>query len=82
MATAKKLDSGSWRCLAFIGMENGKRKYKSFTAPTKKNIDLPKRPFFKDSTPIFLHRVATFKNIMSKEALNYLRKKVFMIYLL
>lgn len=39
MATAKKLDSGSWRCLAFIGMENGKRKYKSFTAPTKKEAE-------------------------------------------
>ena len=39
MATAKKLDSGSWRCLAFIGMENGKRKYKSFTAPTKKQAE-------------------------------------------
>ena len=39
MATAKRLSSGSWRCLAFIGMEDGKRKYKSFTAPTKKEAE-------------------------------------------
>lgn len=38
MATAKKLPSGSWRCLVFIGIENGKRKYKSFTVkdPSRK----------------------------------------------
>lgn len=40
MAKAKKLASGNWRCLAYIGMENGKRKYKSFTAPTKKEAEL------------------------------------------
>ncbi len=39
MATAKKLESGSWRCLVFIGMESGKRKYKSFTASTKKEAE-------------------------------------------
>lgn len=39
MATAKKLPSGSWRCLIFDRMENGKRKYKSFTAPTKKEAE-------------------------------------------
>lgn len=31
MPTAKKLPSGSWRCQIFVGYENGKRKYKSFT---------------------------------------------------
>lgn len=40
MAKAKKLNSGNWRCLAYIGMENGKRKYKSFTASTKKEAEL------------------------------------------
>lgn len=40
MAKAKKLNSGNWRCLAYIGTENGKRKYKSFTAPTKKEAEL------------------------------------------
>ena len=39
MATAKKLKSGAYRCLTFTGMENGKRKYKSFTAPTKKEAE-------------------------------------------
>ena len=36
MATAKKMPSGNYRVLVFVGFENGKRKYKSFTAPTKK----------------------------------------------
>lgn len=31
MAVAKKLPSGSWRCLVYSHTENGKRKYKSFT---------------------------------------------------
>lgn len=41
MATAKKLPSGSYRCLAYTGNDaNGKRQYKSFTAPTKKEAEL------------------------------------------
>ena len=37
MATAKKLPSGSYRVNLYIGKDaNGKRKYKSFTAKTKK----------------------------------------------
>lgn len=41
MAKAKKLNSGNWRCLAYIGKDkNGKRKYRSFTAPTKKEAEL------------------------------------------
>ncbi len=39
MATAKKLPSGKYRCLIYIGMENEKRKYKSFTANTKKEAE-------------------------------------------
>lgn len=39
MATAKKLKSGSWRCLVYDCMEDRKRKYKSFTAPTKKEAE-------------------------------------------
>lgn len=39
MATAKKLPSGAFRCLVFDRMEDGKRKYKSFTAPTKKEAE-------------------------------------------
>lgn len=38
MATAKKRN-GSYRALAYIGTVNGKRKYKSFTAPTKKEAE-------------------------------------------
>lgn len=35
MPKAKKLPSGSWRVQVYAGMENGKQKLKSFTAPTK-----------------------------------------------
>lgn len=41
MATARKLKSGSWRVLVYdYTDEDGKRKYKSFTAPTKKQAEL------------------------------------------
>jgi integrase len=40
MAKAKKLPSGSWRVRAFIGTDAaGKKQYKSFTAPTKKESE-------------------------------------------
>ena len=40
MASAKKLPSGSYRALVYDGKDSeGKRKYKSFTAPTKKQAE-------------------------------------------
>lgn len=40
MASAKKLPSGHWRVNLFIGKDlDGKRKYKSFTADTKKEAE-------------------------------------------
>lgn len=40
MAKAKKLPSGNWRCLVYAGIgTDGKRKYESFTAPTKKEAE-------------------------------------------
>lgn len=39
MATAKKLPSGSYRVLAYVGTVDGKRQYKSFTAGTKKEAE-------------------------------------------
>ena len=40
MAKAKKLPSGSWRVLQFVGLDaDGKRQYKSFTAPTKREAE-------------------------------------------
>jgi integrase len=39
MATAKKLKSGKWRTLVYSHTENGKRKYESFTADTKKESE-------------------------------------------
>lgn len=41
MGKAKILPSGNWRCRAYIGKdENGKKIYKSFTAPTRKQAEL------------------------------------------
>ena len=39
MATAKKLPSGSWRVLVYVGTVNGKRQYQSFTAATKRDAE-------------------------------------------
>lgn len=41
MAKAKKLPSGSWRVLVFTGTDEktGKRHYKSFTAPTRRDAE-------------------------------------------
>ena len=35
MAKAKKLPSGNWNVKVFSHIENGKRKYESFTAESK-----------------------------------------------
>ena len=40
MATARKLPSGTYRCVVYIGTdENGKRKYQSITDPDKKRCE-------------------------------------------
>ena len=40
MPTARKLPSGNWRVRVYIGMDdNGKKQYKSVTAPTKKEAE-------------------------------------------
>ena len=39
MANAKKLKSGNWRVLAYVGKHVTKSGYKSFTAPTKKEAE-------------------------------------------
>ena len=48
MATARVLPSGKWRVLVFDGMENGKRKYKSFTADTKNDAELQANQYLSD----------------------------------
>lgn len=51
MATAKKLASGSWRCLIYdYTDEKGKRKYKSFTASTKKEAELLATQYVNDDS--------------------------------
>ena len=49
MATAKKMPSGKWRVLVFdrIG-DDGKRKYKSFTADTKNEAELQAKLYLND----------------------------------
>lgn len=65
MATARKLPSGKYRCLIFIGMENGKRKYKSFTADTKKEAELKATQYVMDKEEYESGRDAvTFKTAM------------------
>ncbi len=50
MATAKKLPSGSWRCLVYEYTDDtGKRKYKSFTASTKKEAELLAAQYMNDN---------------------------------
>lgn len=51
MAKAKKLKSGSWRCLAYDYTDSlGKRHYESFTAPSKKEAELLAAQFAIDKT--------------------------------
>ena len=42
---ATKLPSGRWRAQVFVGMENGKRIYKSFVEDTKERAELEARKF-------------------------------------
>lgn len=39
MANAKRTPSGSWRVLIYVGMEDGKRKYKAFTDKDKRTCE-------------------------------------------
>lgn len=54
MASSQKTASGKWTCRVYIGMKDGKRQYKRFTADTKKdaerkaNFYLLQNPIVKD----------------------------------
>lgn len=51
MATARKLPSGSWRCLAYDYTDTaGKRHYRSFTADTKKAAELQAAQYVSDNS--------------------------------
>lgn len=45
MAKAKKLPSGAWNVMVYSHTENGKRKYESFTAPTRAEAELKAAEF-------------------------------------
>jgi len=50
MANAKKLPSGSWRVRAYVGKDkDGKKLYRSFTAPTKQQAELEAAKFIADN---------------------------------
>ena len=51
MAKAKRLKSGNWRCLVYSHTDqNGKRKYESFTATTKKEAEYMAAEFVMNRT--------------------------------
>lgn len=73
MATAKKLPSGAYRCLIFDHMEDGKRKYKSFTAPTKKEAELKATQYVMDKEE--KQKNQKNKNIFREELEKYIITK-------
>lgn len=65
MARAKKLSSGKWRVLQFVGMDGNKRQYKSFTAPTKKEAEYMATAYVMDN-----HRKQTPSKLTVGEAID------------
>ena len=65
MAKAKKLPSGSWRVNQYIGTdENGNKKFKSFTAATKKEAE------YADAEYVMYRKAATGTNMTVYEAID------------
>lgn len=73
MATAKKLPSGAYRCLIFDRMEDGKRKYKSFTAPTKKEAEYLATQYIMEKEE--KKKNPQNKNLFCEELENYITAK-------
>lgn len=67
MATARKRGD-SWRCLAYIGTVDGKRKYKSFTAATKQEAEQLAANYERQAGKAVTVRDAILKYIELKEA--------------
>ena len=73
MATARVTPSGKWRVLVFDGVgDDGKRKYKSFTADTKNEAELQAKMYLndpdrKDKKDILTVKDAIERYISSKE---------------
>ena len=67
MATARKRGD-SWRCLAYIGNIDGKRKYKSFTAATKQEAERLAANYEKSTVGLLRVGDAILKYIELKEA--------------
>ena len=49
MATARKQPSGKWMCQVYIGMVDGKRKYKAFTGITKVDAEYAAESFLRNN---------------------------------
>lgn len=69
MANAKKLPSGTWRVVAFVGMVNGKKEYKSFTGTTKAEAE------FKATQYITSHKTNIEDIIVDTAIQNYIDSK-------
>lgn len=71
MATAKKQPSGNWQVQVYVGKdEQGKRKYKAFTAPTKKQAEYKAAEFMLNK------KAAASGNITAGEAIDqYIESK-------
>ena len=71
MSSTEKLKSGTWRVRQYIGKENGKSIYKSFTGKTKKEAEAKARRYIMyeaiDQTEKISLREACEKYIASKE---------------
>lgn len=71
MATARKLKSGSWRCLIYDGNDsNGKRVYKSFTASTKKQAEYEATVYVLNKKDIKNKDKISFKDAMNNYILS------------
>lgn len=65
MATAKKLPSGTWRCIVYVGKDaNGKKKYKSITDYDKRKCER-KAAEYADQHRV-IRRGATFEKALEK----------------
>ncbi|MCM1166729.1 MAG: site-specific integrase [Lachnospiraceae bacterium] len=84
MANAKKLPSGNWRVQKYVGRENGKRIYKSFTAETRKEAEYQAAKFAATKQDVCRSEITLDKamenyidsknNIISPSTLNHYRQ--------
>ena len=70
MSKAKKLPSGSWRCLVYSHTENGKRKYESFTSDDPSANGKREAEFAAAEFALNKKRIAKVANLTLSEAID------------